>query len=810
MVIRISDEDKTIKMSVRDLVRDSSSGIGSPRVLFTLRMGQTTHQILQELMKNENDSYSAEFSVSTIFSFNDWTVHITGRADAVQETSDGLLLDEYKSVSYLDAFEELQDIPQAWVQQTQLYGHILTSQGHSVRTRLVLVALGTHQTKFFDVPIVNQQEFIEERIREVIRNFTDRQHRYFLKSQYADTLKFPFETIRPQQDKLIEQISKTLEVGGRYLYSAPTGMGKTAASLYPALRFALQKGGMKVFLATAKGTQQRIASETFQYLVSRNPGAISPKAIVLRAKEKMCPQDDLICGDGLCPLLVNYMKTEGTDLVNKALQQDLIRPDYITQIADRGEICPFELSLDVSLECDVIICDYNYVFHPAVALRRYFQDKRHASNYILIIDEAHNLLSRARGYYSPELRRGTILSCRVQAAKLGNDRTYIGIRRITEQLHSSLSVLKMHGKPFRDEETFLVEVGEQNLMEIFSEFEELTRKHVGTLIENGVIPDRQQDAILRLYAQFKEFSTILEIATVLKELFELTYDASSGVLRILCKDPSPLMANRIAQFWSVIAQSATLEPFSFYRDLLGFPNDCLTASLPSPFDPSNLFVVIYPQISTRFRDRQKTLKKLGNIIEATVKVKYGNYIIYLPSFQYLNRLSIELQKRKLTKLGFQLIYQKPAMRERERKQILDKFKHESGLILAGVSGGIFAEGIDLSGDALHGVIIVGPSLPAINAEEELLMEHFEKTRGQGMGFKYAYRNPGMTRVVQAAGRVIRSETDRGIVILVGQRFANNYYSELLPKYWYEADPRELIMTKTELVRGLEQFWKQNC
>ncbi|MFQ5980481.1 MAG: ATP-dependent DNA helicase [Candidatus Heimdallarchaeota archaeon] len=807
MVIRIDGDARTIKMSVRDLVRDSSSGTGSPRVFSTLRMGQTTHQVLQESMKNEDDSYSAEFQVSTEFSVDDWTVRITGRADAVQETPDGLLLDEYKSVSYLDAFEELPDIPQAWVQQTQLYGHILTNQGHSVRTRLVLVALGTHQTKFFDLPIVNQQEFIEGRVRDIIRNFTDRQHRYFLKRQFADTLKFPFATIRPHQDKLIEQISKTLEISGKYLYSAPTGMGKTAASLYPALRFALQKAGMKVFLATAKGTQQRIASETFQRLVAQNPGVVSPKGIVLWAKEKMCPQDELVCGDGLCPLLINYMKTDGADLVTKALQQDLILPEHITRVADEGEICPFELSLDVSLECDVIICDYNYVFHPAVALRRYFQDKRHASNYILIIDEAHNLLSRARGYYSPELRRGTILSCRVQAAKLGNDKTYIGIRRITEQLLSSLSTLKKHGKPFREEETLLVKVNEQSLIPIFSEFEELTRKHVGILIESEIIPDRQQDAILRLYGQFREFSAILEIATVLKELFELIYDVSSGVLRILCKDPSPLLANKITQFWSVIAQSATLEPFSFYRDLLGFPNDCKTASYPSPFDPSNLFVAIYPQISTRYRDRQKTLKKLGSIIEATVKVKYGNYIIYLPSFQYLSQLNRELQKRKLKKLGFQLIYQKPAMGERARRQILDKFRHESGLILVGVSGGIFAEGIDLSGDALHGVIIIGPSLPAINTEEELLKAYFEKTRGQGMGFKYAYRNPGMTRVVQAAGRVIRSETDRGIVILVGQRFANNYYSELLPKYWCEEDPRELIMNKTELVRNLEQFWK---
>ncbi|MFX0117561.1 MAG: helicase C-terminal domain-containing protein, partial [Candidatus Hodarchaeota archaeon] len=374
-------------------------------------------------------------------------------------------------------------------------------------------------------------------------------------------------------------------------------------------------------------------------------------------------------------------------------------------------------------------------------------------------------------------------------------------------LLSSLSALKKHEKLFRDEGTFLVDVNVQDLLQTFSEFEELTRQHVRTLIGNGIIPDRQHDAILRLYSQFKEFANILEIAGVFKELFSLILIENAGILRILCKDPSPFMANKITSFWSVIAQSATLEPFPFYRDLLGFPNDCLTESFLSPFDPCNLFVAIY-SLSTRFADRQKTLEELGSIIEATVKAKHGNYIIYLPSFQYLSQVKTELQKKKLTRPKFQLIYQKPAMGESYRRRILNKFEQKSGLILVAVSGGIFAESIDLKGESLHGVIIVGPSLPAISAEEELLKDYFEETRGQGMGFKYAYRNPGMTRVVQAAGRVIRSETDRGIVILVGQRFTSNYYAELLPKFWFEKDPKELILGKTELIHNLERFWQQ--
>ncbi|MFX0116010.1 MAG: ATP-dependent DNA helicase, partial [Candidatus Hodarchaeota archaeon] len=791
MVIRINKKEQTIKMSVRDLVRDNSSGASSPRVLSTLRMGQSVHKTIQEAKKQEDDSYSAEFFISTEFIVDNWIVWITGRADAVQETSNGLLLDEYKSVSWLEAFEKIEDIPPGWVQQTQLYGHILTKQGYSIKTRLILVALGTQQTKSFEIPIEDQQEFIEARIREIIQNFMIQKQQTQLKSQYASSLKFPFEKMRAYQDKLIKQISKALESGERFLYSAPTGIGKTVASLYPALRFALEKGGMRVFFVTAKGTQQIVASETFQQLVAQNPGIITPKGIVLQAKEKMCPQDEILCGDGLCPLLINYMKMERVDLISRILEQDLILPEDIKIWAELEAVCPFEISLDVALECDLIICDYNYVFHPTVFLKRFFLDKRWASNYILIVDEGHNLLSRARDYYSPELRRGTILSCRVLAARLGYDKPYVGIQKVAEQLLSYLSTLTKLEKPVRDEETFLVDVDEQNLKEIFSEFEELTRQHVSTLIEKAIVPSRQHDAILRLYSQFREFANIFEIANVLKELFSLVYDEIAGVLKIQCKDPSPLLANKIAQFWAVISQSATLEPFQFYRDLLGFPNDCQTEAFPSPFPKENLFVAVYPFISTRFADRQRTLEELGVIIKAVITIKHGNYIIFLPSFQYLDQLRTLLDKKGLAQLGFKLIFQKPTMGERDRKQILKKLGRESGLVLMGVSGGIFAEGIDLSGEALHGVIIVGPALPAISAEQELLRDYFEKTRGKGMGFKYAYRNPGMTRVVQAAGRVIRSETDRGVVVLVGQRFSNAYYYELFPAFWYDKNPHEL-------------------
>jgi DNA excision repair protein ERCC-2 len=321
MVIRIIEEDRTIKLSVRDVTRKSSADLSdsssvSSSLLFALRMGQDAHQVVQDSKKQEDETYSAEFSVSyetfVEVDSSSWKVQITGRADAVLQTDEGLLLDEYKSVSSFDHFNDIQDLPTSWVQQVQLYGFILASQGHAIETRLVLVALGTHKTKTFDFPIEDQQELIERKIREIIQEFSARKQQTRMKSQYAELLQFPFAAFRPGQQQLIDRISEILDGGGRYLYSAPTGMGKTAASLFPALQFALQRGGMKVFFATAKGTQQVIAGTTFQQLVAQNPGSIVPKGIILRAKEKMCPQDELLCGDGLCPLLVNYMKAEGS------------------------------------------------------------------------------------------------------------------------------------------------------------------------------------------------------------------------------------------------------------------------------------------------------------------------------------------------------------------------------------------------------------------------------------------------------------------------------------------------------------------
>ena len=594
----------------------------------------------------------------------------------------------------------------------------------------------------------------------------------------------------------MEQVRLALHDQSCVLLAAPTGIGKTVAALYPALDYALQ-AGLRVFFVTAKTTQQFLAIDTLQQLALQG---VPFTAVHLRAKEKSCINEVFYCHESLCAFARDYSgKLERTGVVDTLLELPVVAPDTCAEAGKRYEVCPFELSLDVAAEADVIVGDYNYVFDPGSYLRRFFQDTAY-DDCVLIIDEAHNLYTRGREYYSPVLRqrrvRQLLLACANEPARLFRD---------FETFFQSLEELF----PLLYAEAFDPPVaGAQALVEpplgLFANW----RQQLETLMVDYVIYRRRHgpapggDLFQDFYYAFGRLCDILALGG---DEFSYLYQhhRDDAAFKVLCKDASRFLRERLSGFHSVVAMSATLTPFEFYQDVLGFPPErTFTAEFPSPFPDANRQILVIPEVSTTYRERQRDAPQIARIIENIVAQRTGNYIAFFPSYEFLRLVRSWLQLS-----GPAVTIQTEAMAEAERVALLDGLRHgggESRLVLA-VQGGIFGEGVDYPGAMLIGVIIVGPGLPRVDPEQELIRTYYEEKYGRG--FAYAYLYPGMTRVIQSAGRVIRSETDVGIIALLDKRFTYANYTALFPSHWYRTSPRELISRNYQ--QTLTRFWARH-
>jgi DNA excision repair protein ERCC-2 len=565
------------------------------------------------------------------------------------------------------------------------------------------------------------------------------------------------------------------------------------AVLYPALAYALREG-LRVFFVTAKTTQQYLAVETLQQMAQ--PG-VRFTAVHLRAKEKSCLNDVFYCHESVCTFARDYRgKLERSGVVDTLLELPVVGPETCAQAGRRYEVCPFELSLDVASEADVIIGDYNYVFDPGSYLRRFFQDAPY-DDCLLIIDEAHNLYTRGRDYYSPVLRqrrvRQLLQHCANEPARLFAD--FVAFFQSLEGLFPLLYA----------EVLDTPEMGEQALVDpplaLFADL----RRQLEALMMDYVIYRRRSgpapggDLLQDFYYAFGRFCDVLALGG---DEFSYLYQHApeDAVFKVLCKDAARFLHERLSGFHSVIAMSATLTPFAFYQDVLGFPPErTFSAEFPSPFPVENRRILVIPEVTTTYRERQREAPRIARIIDTIVAQQAGNYIAFFPSFAFLRVVRAWLQWP-----SYRLIEQTEAMAEADRTGVLDSLRQEAaeGRLLLAVQGGIFAEGVDYPGNMLIGAIVVGPGLPRVDTEQELIRAYYEEKYGSG--FAYAYLYPGMTRVIQSAGRVIRSETDVGIVALLDKRFTYTNYAALFPPHWYTHSPRELVTRDYQQV--LQRFW----
>ena len=609
-------------------------------------------------------------------------------------------------------------------------------------------------------------------------------------------VKYPFSRLREGQKELIGQVYRTLAEGKRLYACAPTGIGKTMSMLFPAVRGMGDGHYDKVFYLTPKNTVGEAAVQAVEQL--KKAGA-ELYAVQIVAKELMCPKA-LLCrseAGGFCPLTVERSKK----MMDAALQllgegKAFISQAAILSKATEKGVCPYELSLLVSELCDVVICDYNYLFDLRVYLKRYFT---HGGKFCFLIDEAHNLVDRAEEGYSLTLNpekieeMGEVLSFLQDLPSLFSAAGQ-GLRQhILFQTKENTTENK-DGIPFG----FASQKQANN--EIFSVFEALAAHSWAMLEEKRGELDRKERRLLQSVCY--DLDNIIKHIALYDEHYVTFYEREGEQTRLslICLNPAKTIGERLGLGHSAVLFSATLYPTEYYKEILGGRKQDYTLELPSPFDGNNLCLTVMDKIATGFSSRESTLRQVVRIILTTVKAKPGNYMVFCPSFAYLEKIS-DLLKKAVP--GLAVLCQTSKMSHREREEFLDAFSENNKKALIGfcVMGGIYSEGIDLTGKRLIGAIIVGVGLPTLSNTREAMREYYEERYESGTAYAYTY--PGMNRVMQAAGRVIRTEEDKGVVVLIDQRFGEVTYKKLMPYWWHSL---QYAGDTEALAKRLSRFW----
>ena len=753
-----------IKESVRNLVEfvllkgdiDNRFSGTSARAL----EGTKAHQKLQKDNSNRYSSYEKEVFLSHEFEMENSIIKIEGRADGIIIESGKTIIEEIKST--YRSFSQIDDSNEVHWAQAKVYALIysLDNDLNKISIRLSYVQLETDEVKSFE------RVYTTEELRKFTSEVLIKYEKFKLfiwnlqkiRNKSIKKTMFPFEAYRNGQKRLINVVYSTIKEKGILFAQAPTGIGKTISTIFPAVKALGEGMGGRIIYLTSKTINREVAKETFDKL--RNKG-LKFKSIALTAKEKSCINDEFDCNPERCIYAKGYYD-KVNDVISKILnEQEGISMEVIHKYAYEYEMCPFELSLDISMYCDCVICDYNYMFDPRVSLTRMTEN----SDNIVLIDETHNLVDRAKMMYSSVLSKNQILSCKkITKGKL-------------RKLHSILGKINSYFIELRNEcvHRELTWFYEKDSPKELSKYLNLYLKESEAILVKGSRFEGY-DEILQLYFDINSFNTILQ-------LYDSNYvtcvekDSQEVKLTLYCINPAENLKKYLEKNYSTILFSATLSPIKYYIDMLGGTEESYRLKLPSPFKKENLQVFLSP-INIRYKYRTKTVSSVINKIISFVNENMGNYIIFSPSYAYMDMLWSEIEKISgLEK--FELIKQEINMNEDNKSEFLQKFKENSNLLGFCVLGGMFSEGIDLPGKQLIGSIIIGVGYPKIAMENEISREFFDEN-----GYDYAYVYPGINKVQQAAGRVIRTETDKGRVLLIDDRYISSKYSSLLPLEWY--------------------------
>ena len=766
--------EKVHVVNVRTIAEYACEGgsIGwSAHMAQRMREGRKGHQAIQEGLPS---GWQAEAAVSLDAQVEGIMLRVQGRADAVCIGNDEIDLMEIKTTR-CNPYEVCQDdYPVHWA-QAQIYAYIFCLQNAIDSAHIRLVYAGTKGGK---------QEFKREYSLEELTKLFYRYAQPYAKWAAAGdewkeiaqpsylNLQFPFDHFRDGQKEMADCVYSAMADHSRTLIEAPTGTGKTAASLYGAVK-ALGEGKItSIFYLTARTTGRRSAENALGLMRAKG---LKIRSVTLTAKEKICFHRKADCA--ACRYAEGYYDRRRLAL-KRALEIESITAEVIEDLAREFEICPFELSLDISEISDVIICDYNYVFDPKVRLKRHFSKKSKAG---LLIDEAHNLPDRGREMYSASLSGSEVERLR---AKIGGvfgkeDALY---RMITELL-----------------ETLTVQDAEYDARSEVPENVLLAAKNFAQRAESLRVSD--EDTVELMYA----CSWFARVATQFDDSAYRTLIRPEGAknrieVRLWCYAPEKFFDRMFSRVGGAALFSATVTPMDFYAKVLAVDPKCGCLQLESPFPVENLFVARLP-VSVKFRDRSQSMEQVVQIIRAMAKAHTGNYLACFPSHAYL------MQAYNYYRMRFpedRVVYQDSAMSEDKRSEFIAGFRtgQKDSMVAFIVLGGVFAEGIDLPEEQLSGAVIVSTGIPLPNPETELLCELYDDGFGGGQDAAYTY--PGFRRVLQAAGRVIRTENDRGVVLLLDARYASEKYMELFPNHWR----MRKITSMSALQQKLGAFWEK--
>ncbi len=773
-------EKEKIRISVRNLVEfvfrsgDIDNRVGKGVQAEAMQQGSRMHRKIQRRM---GASYRAEVSLKHELIMGHYMLSLEGRADGIFE-KDIFFIDEIKSM-YTDVtrFEEPLRVHLA---QAKCYAYIFAVHNGLDRmgVQITYCDLDTENIRQFEQTFSFEElsSWFEDMI-ESYRKWTDHQWEWnLIRRDSIVNTEFPFP-YREGQRQLVSDVYRTIAREKTLFLQAPTGTGKTIATVFPAVKAVGEGLADRIFYLTAKTVTRTVARETFDILKSRG---LKMKVLAITAKEKICPCGEMDCNPEGCPYAGGHYDRVGDAVYELMTTQDDYTRDVLLEQAEKYRVCPFEMSLDLALWSDAVICDYNYLFDPNVYLRRFFEEGERG-DYVFLVDEAHNLVERGREMYSASLVKEDFLKFRRVfknydakiAGTLGScNRQMLEWKRGCEgyTVHESIGNFAF------------------SLMQLMSRMDDFMRRRIE-------FPERQEAT--EFYFALRHF---LNMFDRMDENYVLYSDFDGDgrfVLHLYCVNPAKNLQECVDRGKSAVFFSATLLPIRYYMNLLSTRDDNYAVYAETSFSKEQRLLFVADDVSSLYTRRNRTeFDRIASYIALTSRARKGNYIVYFPSYRFMEDVY-----EAFAELGEEAdcIIQSANMRESEREEFMEEFAkpRERSLVAFCVVGGIFAEGIDLPHERLIGVLVVGTGLPQICNEREVLREYYS-----GDGFPYAYQYPGMNKVMQAAGRVIRTATDVGVIGLLDERFLRRDYRELFPREWEDYRTCRL----ETLPEMLENFW----
>ncbi len=782
--MRFDEAKRTFEVNVRELAEEE----GFRRVGFDrgegwrrLGLGTQIHSQVLAARRETFGAYRCEVHLQARIPIEEWMAVLTGRLDGCIEREVGhWLIEEFKSTDLPS--EGIRPAGYAFERdrrQLIAYCYLWKRLGHPrVSAALVYVDIGTGEEVSIGVPYDDETAArdVERRLAALLRIWKAQAAARARKAKAAERLPFPHTAPRPIQERLIEAVGRAVASGENLIAEAPTGSGKTAAVLYPAMREGLTSGKQVVFL-TSKTLQQRMAVSALQAM---NERAFS--TLQVRAKEKMCANDRILCHEEFCRFAKSYPEKMARSNILPRLRESYphLDPDTVFEEARREEVCPFEVQLELAERADAIVADYNYVFEPGVAMRHLIGEE--LKDVLLLVDEAHNLPDRARKIFSPELLeedwQALANSFALQPGAL--------FAALASSVDVVLELLREAASDLPDGDAIAeTQPPADALHTLRAEWEPRLLAYLAWKRETKLaLPD---DPVLDAHFALQRFAAVLNLWG---PGFTCVVERRAAGIRLglVCLDPARALAPVFSAASSTVLLSATLTPPEAFERVLGLERDRTSSiSLPPPFPPENRKIMILPQVRTTYAARERNYPRIAKIVAEMSDAHPGNALVLFPSYRFLSEVAAVMPTTCA-----RLMVQRADLSDFERQQILQALAAPppGGVLLFAVSGGMYAEGVDYPGELLSGVFVVSPALPQVSFERELLRRYFEET--EEAGFEYAYLQPGMTRVVQAAGRLIRSETDRGVIALICRRFLEKPYARYIPRDWYADSPHELV------------------